>query len=548
VLETTFPHAWFPVYLLEVSIVNQSSQDSVKNTAPTILYSLCDLFLFLVIAGAIIVKSILSEDGGSAVNDGAFYLALAQNLRDGHGYYLYDSFVAFKPTLFSTWPVGYSTLIYGVSILTNLSVFWASKVVNILCVAGSFIAFRTFFGSFVAPYGIVFLLGTVFRRSYCSLSELSFTFGLFCYCLSMSRFIDRERIVLPSVSIFLSSIFIFLMRYVGAFVLLPTIILSGLFAFQRQWKKSLTLIFISMLTLGLQASYIINNYRRTGLFTGWPRIKAQEGTYDLAVELLSRLISEANLIWSRSINFHIFLVTLALQTILVYQIYRKYKDHESTDPDVRMKDSFLFCTILVSLCYLSAFIILRFNFAMENFASRHFAPITFLVCIGFIRVLHLRLPEPVFYRAVFPRIAIICLLSFGFVLPNKYMYSKVIGDGSIKGYREIVSEITQTFEEIPNGSQVIVFDFDNTDHLHYLRSDLRLIHYPRIGPIYRESPPLENFVPQFINEEDKTVYISIVQSLDPTQYHPSVIEYMNSHKNEWLGEWPERIAPEHKMH
>jgi hypothetical protein len=547
VLETTFPQAWFPVSLLEVSKVIQSSQDSTQKIAPSLVYSLCDLFLFLVIAIAIIVKSILSEDGGSAVNDGAFYLALAQNLRDGHGYYFYDSFVAFKPTLFSTWPVGYSTLIYGVSILTNLSVFWASKVVNILCVAGSFMAFRSFFGSFVAPYGIVFLLGTVFRRSYCSLSELSFTFGLFCYCLSMSRFIDGEKIVLPSVSIFLSSIFIFLIRYVGAFALLPAIILSGMFAFQRQWKKSLTLIFISILTLGLQASYIFNNYRKTGLFTGWPRIEAQERTYDLAVELLSQLISEANLIWSRGINFHIFLMTLALQVILMYQIYRKYKDHKPTNTGVRMKDSFLFCTILVSFCYLSAFILLRFNFAMENFASRHFAPITFLVCIGFIRALQLSLPEPVFYRAVFPRIAVICLLSFGFALPNKYMYSQVIGDGSIKGYQEITSEVTQTFKEVPNGSQLIVFDFDNTDHLHYLRPDLRLIHYPRKGPIYRDSPALDDFVAQFINEKDKTVFISIVQSLDPTQYHPSVIEYMDSHENEWVSEWPARIDPGNKM-
>ena len=105
------------------------------------------LIIFIMMAIAIVVKSYFHPDGYLSP-DSANYLKLAQNLLEGNGYYV--SAYSITGTgqdreLFAAWPIGYPTLIFVVAKLTGLSVFWASKFLNILLIGIILGIFRKLF-------------------------------------------------------------------------------------------------------------------------------------------------------------------------------------------------------------------------------------------------------------------------------------------------------------------------------------------------------------------------------------------------------------------
>jgi len=103
------------------------------------------LIIFIMMAVAIVVKSYFHLDGYLSP-DSTNYLKLAQNLLEGNGYYVsaYGS-TGQDREFFAAWPVGYSTIIFVVAKLTGLSVFWASKFLNILLIGIILGIFRNLF-------------------------------------------------------------------------------------------------------------------------------------------------------------------------------------------------------------------------------------------------------------------------------------------------------------------------------------------------------------------------------------------------------------------
>ena len=103
------------------------------------------LIIFIMMAVAIVVKSYFHPDGYLSP-DSTNYLKLAQNLLEGNGYYVsaYGS-TGQDREFFAAWPVGYPTLIFVVAKLTGLSVFWASKFLNILLIGIILGIFRNLF-------------------------------------------------------------------------------------------------------------------------------------------------------------------------------------------------------------------------------------------------------------------------------------------------------------------------------------------------------------------------------------------------------------------
>ena len=80
--------------------------------------------VFIIVSCFIILKSYYTSHG-YLTSDSINYLALAQNFKVGNG--LIDS----EGNFFSKWPLGYPFLIYVLANISGLSVFWASKVLNI---------------------------------------------------------------------------------------------------------------------------------------------------------------------------------------------------------------------------------------------------------------------------------------------------------------------------------------------------------------------------------------------------------------------------------
>ena len=90
------------------------------------------ILIFITISCSILIKSYFNFNG-YITPDSGYYLALANHIINGEGFLIsaYE-YGGGKNEFFSTWPVGYPLLIFFISELTNLEVFWSSKVVNII--------------------------------------------------------------------------------------------------------------------------------------------------------------------------------------------------------------------------------------------------------------------------------------------------------------------------------------------------------------------------------------------------------------------------------
>lgn len=91
------------------------------------------LLLLYIAVCAVILFRVYVEATGYLSPDSEAYIGLAQNIKDGNGLYVLNEEGTGR-RYFSTWPIGYPVLIYFVSAVTSLSVFWSSK--NTKLVAG----------------------------------------------------------------------------------------------------------------------------------------------------------------------------------------------------------------------------------------------------------------------------------------------------------------------------------------------------------------------------------------------------------------------------
>jgi hypothetical protein len=92
------------------------------------------LFQFLLICAVVYLK-LRADSAYFLTPDSHYYLQAAQNLLNGKGYVI--TFEGTE-TFCAIWPIGYSALIAGMAWLTPFSVETASKIVNLLALAGCF--------------------------------------------------------------------------------------------------------------------------------------------------------------------------------------------------------------------------------------------------------------------------------------------------------------------------------------------------------------------------------------------------------------------------
>ena len=253
------------------------------------------LMIFIMMAVAIVVKSYFHPDGYLSP-DSTNYLKLAQNLLEGNGYYVsaYGS-TGQDRELFAAWPVGYPTLIFVVAKLTGLSVFWASKFLNIIFIGIILGIFRYLFKHNAYVYGLILLFSAYIEIFSFTWSETIFIVALVWFATSVYLLIvNPKRISLLYFSIMAASLLLFMSRYIGAFSF-GLIGLLGLYygAIKKDKSKSFILIGIAVINIGIMILYLHHNYTETGFSTGVKRIPSSETNLQLFYFLLKGMVSEA---------------------------------------------------------------------------------------------------------------------------------------------------------------------------------------------------------------------------------------------------------------
>jgi hypothetical protein len=480
------------------------------------------IIVFILISISILLKSKFATDGYVS-GDSSYYLLLAQNLLDGKGFSYYQSWNSVNKMHFAVWPVGYPLLIYTTSKLTGLSVFWASKLTNILLIALIIKILQKYFKKNTYLYSLILLFHSYITIFTFTWSETAFIFGLFWFSTCLFEFINHKTRILSSdlikitSSLLLSSLFLFISRYIGFF----SIIVIGIFIiyfsiFKRTSLKFWLLILIISINTFFIIGYFYHNYLETGFTSGMPRIPAPESDLYLFKSLISAILCEFALVTSNSkIGFLSICIGLCISMAVVFRYREKIINTRNSNDQLKIPIPMPFILLLTGIIYEMTLIFLRWRTHFDDFSFRLIAPGGVLIFISSINLLELRI-KPKYFNYL--KITIIFAAIFSFVKNTPFANPET----PFTTYEENVERIKREYKNIPKNS-IILFGEDN---LRYLRSDLVVI-IPRFKPVFHKNESLSELFCRIKNKNNRLIYI-VPPGTIPKNYDSSIIEFLGN--------------------
>ncbi|WP_069471997.1 hypothetical protein [Candidatus Marithrix sp. Canyon 246] len=483
------------------------------------------LIIFSMIAIAIFVKSYFNPDGFLTI-DSTGYLALSQNLLDGNGFFVsFYGLTGNDREFFAIWPIGYSSLIYLTAKLTGLSVFWASKVLNIFLIGLILSVFRVLFKHNAYVYGFIFLFASSIEIFTYTWSETVFIFGLVWFGISIYMFmLEPKKLVLIYISLFVSSLFLFLSRYIGAFSFGLIGLLGLYYGFVKKDKsKSIILITIASFNIVIMFGYLYHNYLQTGFPTGMPRIAAPETDGELFVMLLRAIISET-IIPMNSISKTAMLIFWMQFSVLIYLIvkYRTSIFNVLKNSQNNKTRKLVLVFISIGLVYLFFIILMRWLVQFDTYRARLLAPGSFLLFIAFIVYIEKFTTEKLFNEFK------IFLLSFALLSYFINFPYSVWKQDKQAMYNETIQNIEKKYADVDKNSIVV---FGNI-HLKYLYTDIQ-IGKPFYLPYYTNKESWSNFINRINPKHKKDVYLvtSEYNKVKPKYYDQTIVNLVEKYKH-----------------
>lgn len=488
------------------------------------------IFVFLLLLFAIVTNAILAPDGFVA-RDGSNYLRLAQQLLNGGGYVgpVYDvtGQGGGEPVLFAIWPIGYPTLVALVAWMSGLTVFWASKLINVMLVAGLLWMLRRQLGqAHYFAWPLLFAANIHLFSS--SASEAPFMVLLVALALSLNHVVQCESVSLRAYLYVVGCVMgLFLIRYIGAFgVGVVGLVALYCLLVQRQPEKFLGLGLVALSCGVLIVGYLINNALHTGFPTGMARIAAPESGLDLAVIYLRALATE--LVPFRVYGSNFTLLAAGLLSLLWAGFYWRFRT--VLQPVAPTQDTLSILLVAIGLLYIVAMLILRAMAHFDNIGFRFLAPGSLLLIYALV-LRYQRLPASKPKTMIAVAVTLISLFSYVIVLHSTW---KVSQHGN---YKDTIQKIQDDFGALNDGDVVIFGPI----HLNYLFPEIQN-RRPFRHPYSREKEHWSDFVTRLQTSPSiSSIYLNVPDNpiTEGRGYHSSVVEVVNSYESNGLM----KIAP-----
>ena len=497
---------------------------------------LYQILIFLIFSISILLKS---YSQGYLSPDSSEYLALAQNLLNGNGYFLFTGYwltnnnSGHEGNFFAVFPVGYPTLIYLVSKLTGFSVYWSSKILSILVVMGIFLLFRKFFKKDAYIYSLLILFASYLEIFSYTWSETIFIFSLVWFSFSINKVINSSLNSWPIfINLTMASIALFLSRYIGAFsiAVIGSLALYNLFVI-RDYKKAFILFAISLASFIFMGIYLYNNYLETGSLTGILRFRAPETNFYLFLKLLKAIFAELVIpIHSiKSDTVPVFLKYFILQFGLLFILWLKYKNFIKPHLIFVKPNRLTLLFSIIGLTYLLFIVLLRWFIYFDGYDFRLLAPGTFLLFIALIS----HILDIVSIKG--KQILIYLLLSFSLlsVIHNvpKQGALDLLFDNNFNNsnYNITKQNILNLYQKVEKNS-IVVFPHG---YLKFIRLDLKL-EAPYSLPYVKEKEEWSDFLYRIDSTNSSQIYMMVPTKLDSKSYSQSVIDAVSKYESKTL--------------
>ncbi|MDA9781154.1 hypothetical protein N9535_03255 [Amylibacter sp.] len=450
--------------------------------------NLINLSIFLIFvfyaSSSIILLSYSSTDG--FINpDSAEYLRLSERILSGHGFFVPTSgrIEEGQETLFAVWPIGYSSLIAIVALLSGLSSFAASKVLNCFLITIAIYAlFRKFNINGLIAATILLTAGTlkIYTMTWAESAFITSLIVLIVYILSIFDGKIKFNFI-ACLCLLILSVLPFLFRYIGIFVSAPLLIFSFYMYSLNRRSDGIKIAVIAISAFLICIIYFNINIHFTGHKTGILRAPAPE-SYSIWFRVLATAIAHEFILiapnWSfdfawlpdfakKGNNTSYFLAASMLWFVSAlffgYLLVNKLLKHKFIIPNL---SSFVF--ILFGLIYIFAICYARWIAHFNLFFYRTLDPGFSLIFIGVILWL-------LQYGKNVKKI-IVLFLSISISLVA-FMNIYLVHGGFSSGltYKHTIQSLNEMYSELPDNATVLFGD----DHLRYLKPNIRLV-FPKI--------------------------------------------------------------------
>jgi hypothetical protein len=479
------------------------------------------IFILLLIA---VLSNVLLAEQGKVTLTGI--LEVAQNVLDGKGFYL--GIEPGESRLYSTYPIGYPGLIVIIAFATGLKVFWASKVLNLLLAGGLLFSFYRQFREHAWIFGMILLWATFLEIFSFTWTEGAFLFGLWGFIHFSSRYIKNNGNTYLNLCFIGSSIlFVFLMRYIGAF----TFIVVGIYLLHgwiKNGRLDLRLTFTTFLVGLICIGYLYNNYLQEGVITGIERTPNVQSFPVLLLKFSKAFLKELTIPLVTKFSW-LSIVTgmFFLQLIIILFLSRKLEAWKKPTLTIK-KPLYWKMALLTGLIYLFAFSFIRFNVALDDFNYRYLCPFTFLVAIGLLD--YFQHQNPQWFRISGKFLLIFGLGSWLLNVPVKHLYNQFLETKPQQTYFQHNQMIAEKYDFVKDTPTLIVF---GDQKLNYQKPQVATTSPLTIASSPQYALPLDSFlidIKQFKGE----VYWEIIDPSNfsgPFKYHPSILKFMENHQD-----------------
>ncbi len=470
-------------------------------------------FLIASVAAALIVLRIWSSENGFISPDSTQYLAAAESLISDRGLNIAnDGRGALADTRFAIWPAGYPAAIATVSNVSGLSVFAASKVLNVGLLFATVLLISAGFGRTGFALSLVPVFGAYLEIFSFTWSEGAFQFLLVIACLLASKAIERPMggADVRIIGLGLAVVALFLCRYVGAFAIVIPALLCVLDIIAKRYARAGLGALASLACLIFFGVYLYTNQQLTGHVTGIARVPAPESSSELINQLAIAFVRELILPlpnWHPGNPMHlaIFAAQAAALLLFAYVAFR----HRKHCTKSHIRDPLTWLLLLVGAAYLGVIILLRWRTAFDGFGFRLLAPGSLLIILG------------IFRTALFinPRLQTACTLFMVSMATLSLAQLALTSDIDPNRFASETEARRARYAAVPEGA-ILVF---GGLHVRYLRPDLHLaapIPFSATG-LPEDREPWQSFLNDL--DPDAPVYVEIGESPDWTEpFHPSV--------------------------
>lgn len=465
---------------------------------------------------------------GYLTPDSVDYLRLAKSLLEGKGFDTHLSLGGENNSdFFTTWPVGYPILIAIVAFITNLKVFWASKILSIIALTGILVIFYKLFKEYAWIYALILLNASFLEIFSYTWSEVPFLFGLVLFLYGFNKYFNNQNWGL--LLIIISILLLFLTRYIGGFGFI-VIGIYLLYLFKNNKKIDYYLFSFTFLIGLICCLYLYHNYLEVGYFSGTSRPDPDQTFFSIFKKLSLPLITEICFPVTKKFGWlSVKIIMILFQIVILILIASKwFKSYCFIKKNNQIKKIWPI-SFLSAFVYLFVLIVAGFTITRDPFNFRYLSPLTLLLLIGTLNWLYYSRRK--WFCFIVYYFFVLGVISVLINIPLKHFYNYFYEPQLSVNYPEKIEKVKARYQSFKT-PVLICF---GSQHIKYINLDAFISE-----PFSKQGKPLDapsmNHFLESVKQFKGKVFVEIVDSgylqNNNKVYHPSVKKFMKAKRKE----------------